>query len=165
MVSPADRRRKARAASILDFKPRLGNHCRFLPGNDLQHAVILDFEPRLANRCKLLPGNDLQRAVILDFKPRLGNRCMVLPGNDLGSAVILDLRWSIWESLQGFPRLSPFACSDSGFQAQTCESLQRLVEATKNGPPAAPSLRQVRIARLQNDHGGRRRGQDATKAA
>ncbi|MBS7291061.1 MAG: hypothetical protein KIG58_01885, partial [Bacteroidales bacterium] len=28
---PADRRRKARAASILDFKPRLANRCMFCP--------------------------------------------------------------------------------------------------------------------------------------
>ena len=30
-------------ASILDFKPRLGNRCRVLPGNVLPCAVILDF--------------------------------------------------------------------------------------------------------------------------
>ena len=89
MVSHADRRHKARAASILDFKPRL------------------------ANRCMVLPENNLQRAVILDFRPRLGNRCMVLPENDLGSAVILDLRGSIWESLHGFAWKRPLACSDS----------------------------------------------------
>ena len=76
MVSPADRRRKVRAASILDFKPRLGNHCRFLPGNDLQRAAILDFR-----------------------------------GVNLGIAAC-------------FARKSPLACSDSGFQAQTWESLQ-----------------------------------------
>ncbi|MDY2706376.1 MAG: hypothetical protein SOV31_01405 [Candidatus Cryptobacteroides sp.] len=79
MVSHADRRRKARAASILDFRPRLGNRCRFLP------------------------GNDLQRAVILDFKPRLGNRCSAITA------------------------------------------------AAKNGPPAAPSLLQLRTARLQHN--------------
>ena len=28
--------------SILDFGPKLGNRCRFLPGSDLQRAVILD---------------------------------------------------------------------------------------------------------------------------
>ena len=39
-----------------------------LPGNDLQRAVILDFKPRLGNRCRFLPGNDLQRAVILDLR-------------------------------------------------------------------------------------------------
>ena len=50
-----------------------------LPGNDLGSAEILDFKPRLGNRCKFLPGNDLQRAVILDFEPRLGNRCKLLP--------------------------------------------------------------------------------------
>ncbi|MDD6808689.1 MAG: hypothetical protein PUD78_01060 [Bacteroidales bacterium] len=57
------------------------------------------------------------RASILDFKPRLGNRCSAITA------------------------------------------------AAKNGPPAAPSLLQLRTARLQNDRGGRRRGQDATKAA
>ena len=29
--------------SILDFGPKLGNRCRFLPGNALHGAVILDF--------------------------------------------------------------------------------------------------------------------------
>ena len=84
-----------------------------LPGNDLQRAVILDFKPRLGNRCRFLPGNDLQRAVILDFRSRLGNRCMVLPGNDLQRAAILDFRGSIWESLHGFAWKRPPACSDS----------------------------------------------------
>ena len=46
-----------------------------LPGNALQRAVILDFRPELGNHCRFLPGNVLQRAVILDFEPRLGNRC------------------------------------------------------------------------------------------
>ena len=40
-VSPADRHYPT-DASILDFEARLGNHCRFLPGNALQCAVILD---------------------------------------------------------------------------------------------------------------------------
>ncbi|MCI6315490.1 MAG: hypothetical protein MR588_09015 [Bacteroidales bacterium] len=40
--------------------------------------MILDFKTRLGNRCRFLPGNDLQRAVILDFKPRLGNRCSAI---------------------------------------------------------------------------------------
>ena len=37
---------------ILDSGPRLGNHCRFLPGNDTSAAVILDFRPRLGNHCR-----------------------------------------------------------------------------------------------------------------
>ena len=141
MVSPADRRRKARAASILDFKPRLGNRCRFLPGNVLGSAVILDLRGSIWESLQGLPGNALVTAAILDFKPRLGNRCMVLRGNDLQRAVILDFK----------PRLENRCCA--------------ITAVAKNGPPAAPSLRQVKMARLQNDRGGRRRGQDATKAA
>ena len=38
-------------ASILDFKPRLGNRCKLFPVYALLRASILDFRPRLANRC------------------------------------------------------------------------------------------------------------------
>ncbi|MDD7531466.1 MAG: hypothetical protein PUK15_01800 [Bacteroidales bacterium] len=38
-------------------------------------ASILDFRPRLGNRCRVLPVYALLRASILKFKPRLGNRC------------------------------------------------------------------------------------------
>ena len=65
-------------ASILDFEARLGNHCRFLPGNALQRALILDFKPKLGNRCKDLPENNLLRASILDFRAKLGNRCSAI---------------------------------------------------------------------------------------
>ena len=41
-------------ASILDFKPRLGNRCRVLPVYALFRASILDFKPRLANRCSAI---------------------------------------------------------------------------------------------------------------
>ena len=44
---PADRRRKARAASILDFKPRLENRCMLFPVYTLFRASILDFKPKL----------------------------------------------------------------------------------------------------------------------
>ena len=76
---PADRRRKARAASILDFKPRLENRCMLFPVYTLFRASILDFKPKLGNRCKLFPVSALLRASILDFKPRLANRCMFCP--------------------------------------------------------------------------------------
>ena len=33
---------------------KFGNHCRYLPGNVLQHAVILDFRPRIANHCSTI---------------------------------------------------------------------------------------------------------------
>ena len=62
-------------ASILDFKPRLGNRCRVLPVYTLLRAVILDFRARLENRCRVFPVYGLLRASILDFKLRLANRC------------------------------------------------------------------------------------------
>ena len=54
MVPPVERHYPT-DASILDFEARLGNHCRFLPGNALQYAVIIDFRPKLANHCKVFP--------------------------------------------------------------------------------------------------------------
>ena len=39
-------------ASILDFRPRLGNRCRVLPVYALLRASILDFRPKLENRCR-----------------------------------------------------------------------------------------------------------------
>ena len=62
-------------ASILDFKPRLGNRCRVLPVYTIFRASILDFRAKLGNRCKVLPVYALLRASILDFRPRLENRC------------------------------------------------------------------------------------------
>ena len=62
-------------ASILDFRPRLGNHCMDLSVYALQRASILDFRARLGNRCKVLLVYTLFRASILDFRPRLANRC------------------------------------------------------------------------------------------
>ena len=79
-------------ASILDFRPRLGNRCMLFPVNTLFRASILDFRPELGNRCRVLPVYALQRAVILDFRPRLGNRCMVLPVYALLRTSILDFR-------------------------------------------------------------------------
>ena len=65
-------------ASILDFRPELGNRCKLFPVNTLFRASILDFRPRLGNRCILLPVYALQRALILDFRPRLANRCSII---------------------------------------------------------------------------------------
>ena len=66
------------AASILDFRPRLGNRCKLFPVNTLFRASILDFRPRLGNRCKLFSVNTLFRASILDFRVELGNRCSII---------------------------------------------------------------------------------------
>ena len=63
------------AASILDFRLRLGNRCKVFLRISPNAAVILDFRPRLGNRCKDFPGISPNAAVILDFRPRLENRC------------------------------------------------------------------------------------------
>ena len=91
MVPPADRHDPT-AASILDFRVKLGNRCMVLPVYALQRASILDFRVKLGNRCKVLPVYPLFRASILDFKPRLGNRCKVLPVYPLLRASILDFK-------------------------------------------------------------------------
>ena len=105
---------------------QFGNRCKETLKNGPTAAVILDFRARLANRCKVLPGNAIFRALILDFRPRLGNRCMVLPENAIFRASILDFR----------PRIGNHCIT--------------LVAAVWNGPPASPSLRQRRTARLQH---------------
>ena len=129
MVSPADRR-YATAALIRDFRARLANRCKVLPGNAIFRALILDFRPRFGNRCMVLPENAIFRASILDFKARLGNRCKEKLKNGLWTASILDFR----------PRIGNH-CST-------------IVAALEKGPPAAPSLRQRRMARLHHPHRG-----------
>ena len=52
------------------------------------------------------------------------NRCKVMPVYALLCAAIPDFRGYTWESLQGYARLRPLACSDSGFQGAIWESLQ-----------------------------------------
>ena len=47
---------------------------------------------------------------------KLGNHCKVMPVYALLCAAIPDFRGYTWESLQGYARLRPLACSDSGFQ-------------------------------------------------
>ena len=87
---------------ILDFRPRLGNHCRVFTRNALQRAVILDLRGSIWESLHVLAQKCPGDAVILDFRPRLGNHCKIIPKNTLQRAVILDLRGSIWESPQGF---------------------------------------------------------------
>ncbi|MDY2858107.1 MAG: hypothetical protein SOU85_04035 [Candidatus Cryptobacteroides sp.] len=62
-------------ASILDFRPRLGNRCKVFPVYTLLRASILDFRPKLGNRCKETLKNSPKAASILDFRAKLGNRC------------------------------------------------------------------------------------------
>ena len=75
--------------------------------------MIANSGAEIGNRCKECQGLALLRAVILDFRGQFGNRCKVMPVYDLLRAAILDFRGSIWESLQGYARLRPLACSDS----------------------------------------------------
>ena len=109
---------------------------------------------------------------------KLGNHCKVMPVYALLCAAIPDFRGYTWESLQGYARLRPLACSDSGFQGGNLgiaarllsvyallraaipdfrgsiwESLQGLSPAQKNGPPAAQSSWRWRMARLQHSRG------------
>ena len=100
-------------ASILDFKPKLGNRCKETLKNSPKAASILDFRAKLGNRCKVFLVYPLLRASILDFKARLANRCKVFPENNLLRASILDFR----------PRLRN-GCSV-------------IAAAVRNGPPAS----------------------------
>ena len=50
----------------------------YFPVYTLFRASILDFKPKLGNRCKLFPVSALLRASILDFKPRLADRRSVI---------------------------------------------------------------------------------------
>ena len=71
---------------------------------------------KLENRCKECPGlpSGVQRFVISGVK--LENRCKECPGLALLRAAIPDFRGQTWQSMQGYARLRPPACSDSGFQ-------------------------------------------------
>ena len=99
-------------ASILDFKPRLGNRCMLFPVYALLCASILDFRPKLGNRCNLFHDYTLLRASILDFRPRFGNRCKIFLRNSLFRASILKFK----------PRLG-----------NRCSTI---VVAVENSPPA-----------------------------
>ena len=91
---------------------------------------------------------------------KLGNHCKVMPVYVLLRAAIRDFRGSIWESLQGYARLRPLACSDSGFQgvnlgitARLCQFTPSCVQRFLISSPdlridAAPSLLHRRMARL-----------------
>ena len=63
------------AAAILDFKPRIGNHCSTSGHFGDCRAAILDFRPRIENRCSQKVKTRAIRASILDFRPRIENRC------------------------------------------------------------------------------------------
>ena len=141
------------AKVILDFRPKLGNRCKLFPVYTLFRASILDFKPKLANRCRVLPVYTIFRASILDFRPRLGNRGKVFPVLALFRASILDFRPELGNRcsvIAAAVRNGPpaTAVAASTFRVRFYSSLRH----RKNGPPA--------VCRS-----GRRRGQDATKAA
>ena len=43
-----------KTAAILDFRPRIGNHCMVIPETIPKTAAILDFEARLENHCSTI---------------------------------------------------------------------------------------------------------------
>ena len=156
----------------------LWNHCRFLPGNGLQRASILDFRPRLANRCRVFPGNALKCASILDFRARLANRCKVFLGNALKCASILDFRPRLGNRcsvIAAAVRNGPPATSVAAkrFSVRFYSSLPqrrtaRLLRPSPHRPSASDSILRCGIEKNGPPavcRGGRRRGQDATKAA
>ena len=61
---------------------------------------------------------------------KLGNHCKVMPVYALLCAAIPDFRGYTWESLQGYARLRPLACSDSGFQGLNLGITARLCPFT-----------------------------------
>ena len=99
----------------------LGITARFSPETHSNAQRFRISWGQFGNRWKELPGNVLLRAAILDFEPRLENHCKIFPRNTLQRAAIPDFMGSIWESLQGYARLRPPACSDSGFQRLNLE--------------------------------------------
>ena len=99
-----------------------------------------------------LPGNVLKRAAILGFRGSTWESLQGMPGKGLVAAAIPDFRGSIWQSLQGFPENCPGAAAILDFRPELGNRCSVIAAAVKNGPPA--------VCRS-----GRRRGQDATKAA
>ena len=137
-------------ASILNFKPRLGNRCKLFPDSTLFRALILDFKPRLANRCKLFPDYTLLRASILDFRARLANHCSTIvaavwngpPATAVAatnSASDSNLRCSEeeWFRLQRQWQRR-YSASDTNFRDGKEErpAGYNIAAARKNGPPA-----------------------------
>ena len=79
-------------AVILDFRPRINNHCNRKHHSGHFRAAIPDFGPRLANRCSKEVKTGAIRASILDFRLRLGNRCSAEVKTGAIRAAILDFR-------------------------------------------------------------------------
>ena len=100
---------------------KLGNRCKECPGLALWRASIRDFGPGLANQCSGKSsacsgrgGNEVR----VRFYSSLPQRRMVSPAecHYPTATAIPDFRGQTWQSLQGYARLRPPACSDSGFQ-------------------------------------------------
>ena len=108
---------RPKAAVILDFRSRFANHCKVFPGNSPKAAVILDFRPRFANHRKFFPGNRPKAAVILDFRPKLANHCKVMPVYDLLRAAIPDFRGGVNLAIAAeIARKQPNCCSDAAMR-------------------------------------------------
>ena len=72
---------------------------------------------------------------------KLGNHCKVMPVYALLCAAIPDFRGYTWESLQGYARLRPLACSDSGFQGGNLGIAARLLSVYALLRAAIPDFR------------------------
>ena len=105
-------------ASILDFRPRLGNRCKVLPVYALLRALILDFRAKLENRCRVLPVYALLRASILDFRAKLENRCKVFPVYTIFRALILDFRARLGNRCKVLPVYARLRASILDFRAR-----------------------------------------------
>ena len=68
LLPPLPNLRRARSMQNLQGKTRRQRVMERVPGDVLLPASILDFKPRLGNRCKDFPIYGLLRALILDLR-------------------------------------------------------------------------------------------------
>ena len=91
--------------SILDFGPKLGNRCRFLPGNVLYRAVILDLRGSIWESlqhhrrsseelpaCSARRGNELPRPILIFVAAkRNGSACSGRRGSNLPRPILISV--------------------------------------------------------------------------
>ena len=107
----------------------------------LLRASILDFRPRLGNRCKVFPVYALLRASILDFKLRLANRCK---GRMVSPAAVVAATSSASDSNFLSCKEEWPACSDRSGDDLPRPNLI-FVAAKKNGSACSSSTKTAKI--------------------
>ena len=100
----------------------------------------------------MVPPIAIVAAAILDFRGSIWQSLQRMPGNSLVAAAILDFRAKLGNRCKLFPVYTLFRASILDFRAKLGNRCSAIAATVRNGPPA--------VCR-----GGRRRGQDATKAA